>query len=88
MAMARMQERGRELDGLFQNFFKDLEMKCMLAKIHFWSLYFGSTLISVFNLILRLLESLKTKNHVHLGFCRQPTNKKCIHDMRSALFAQ
>ena len=48
------------------------------AKMHFWSLYFGFIFILVPNLISHLSKSQKTKNHVHFGPCRQPTNRKCI----------
>ena len=48
--------------------------------MHFESLHFRSILILVPNLISCLFQSLKMKNHVHFGSCRQPINKKFLHD--------
>ena len=43
----------------------------------------GTHLVS--NLILRLSQFLKTKNHVYFGPYRQPTNRKIIRGRRIAL---
>ena len=46
------------------------------AKIHFWSLHFGSIFNLVLKLILLLDQSLISENHFYFGHCHQPSNRK------------
>ena len=57
------------------------------AKIHFWSLNFGSILILVPKLILHLDQSLKLESRFYFSPYHQPSNRKCICGKQSALLA-
>ena len=57
------------------------------AKMHFWSLHFGSILNLVLILISLLGQSLISETRFYFGPCCQPSNIKCIYGKQNALFA-
>ena len=72
----------------FFSFFFFLFSFFFFAKIHFWSLYFGSIFNLVSKLILLLDQSLISGNHFYFGPYRQPSNRKNWGSKWNALRAQ
>ena len=50
----------------------DFLAKILLAKMHFWFLYFGPIFILVSKLILHQPQSLKIDNYIYFGLCHHP----------------